>query len=257
MSTGDLKAPTVAISQAFERLGEAASRRALAWRRLAEAFYGPTDEWVVALLDGEVEPDLRLAIAWLDSDTELFDEPLAALARFVELSGPERLEAVRESLDVDYAGLFIGPAQTIPAQPYESVWMDVDVQSGQHVFGNASTAAVEAVYATYGLTRSPSHHDLSDHIATEQEFLCYLCEREAAAWSRGDLDEAKLLRTSEQEFLTGHLARFAPELCRAIQFALPQSLYSALAGYLLAFLTVESGTPYTKIVSSIWPARNS
>jgi len=254
MSAGELKEPTVASSQAFERLGEAAKRRELAWRRLAEAFYGPTDEWVVALLSGDVERDVRHAISWLDSDTELFDDALAALARFVSLHGSESPAAVREILEVDYAALFIGPAQNIPAQPYESVWMDVDAQSGLHIFGNASTAAVEAVYGSYGLTRAASHHDLSDHVATEQEFLCYLCEREAAAWSCGDLDQAKQLRASEQEFLTGHLARFAPDLCRAIQTALPESLYAALAGYLLAFLTVDSGISYTKIVSSMWPA---
>ena len=245
--------PAPGTLRAWELLHEAAGRRALGWRRLAEAFYHPDGQWTQDLLAGLIEQDLAHSVAWLDSDQELFDKPLASLRRFSEAQAELDLEAVHEALEVEYARLFIGPARELPAQPYESVWLDNDPQSGQRLFGGASTTAVEASYSQHGLVRVRSHHDLPDHIATEQEFLCYLCEREAEAWSKGDSRAAKELRAAEQEFLTTHLGRFAPQFCAAINEAAPDGAYAAFAAYLLAFLTIESGTPYVEIVGSIWP----
>lgn len=253
MGATEAPEPTPGSLRAWELLRETANRRALGWRRLAEAFYLPNGEWVAALLAGQVEKDLVHAVAWLDSDRELFDEPLASLRHFCEAQTGLQVAAVQEGLEVEYARLFIGPAQDLPTQPYESVWLDSDSQSGLHLFGGASTMAVEAVYAQYGLVRAASHHDLADHIATEQEFLCYLCEREAEAWSNGDSKSAKELRAAEQEFLVAHLGKFGPQFCAAVIQAAPDGAYAAFAAYLLALLTTESGTPYVKVVASIWP----
>jgi TorA maturation chaperone TorD len=239
--------------RAWGLLGETANRRALGWRRLAEAFYLPDGAWVQALVAGQIEKDLAHSVAWLDSDRELFDEPLGTLGRFREAQVGLPAAVVQEALEVEYARLFIGPARELPAQPYESVWLDVDPQSGLQLFGAASTKAVEAVYAHHGLVRAASYHDLADHIATEQEFLCYLCEREAAAWSSGGSESAKGFRAAEQDFLVAHLGKFGPQFCTSVVQAAPDGAYAAFAAFLLAFLTVESGTPYVKVVSSIWP----
>ena len=248
---GQPGAPAAGLRRAWGLLALAADRRALGWRRLAEAFYGPSAAWTEDLLAGRIEADLRLATAWLDSDRELFDPPLAALRRFVESEAGDPPDAVRIALEVEHARLFVGPEQ-VPAPPYESVWVDVDPDSGGHVFGGASTAAVEAAYHEHGLVRDPGHHDLPDHVATEQEFCCYLCEREAQAWRDGTPEQAKALRAAAQGFVATHLARFAPDFCAAVRAAAPESCYAAFAGFLLAHLTVESGTPYVEVVTSIW-----
>lgn len=243
--------PGIGLRQAWNSLGEAASRRALGWRRLSEALDGPNPDWIGDLITGRIEGDMRLSVAWLDSDRELFAAPLAALHRFVEsfaVTAPATLET---ELNLEHARLFIGP-ERVPASPYESVWMDVDPDSGEHVFGGPSTAAVLAVYRQHGLVEDPNHHDLPDHVATEMEFCCYLCEREAQAWRDGLPEQAKALRTAEHDFLSAHLARFAPDLCAAVQAAAAESCYAAFAGYLLAYLTVESGAPYVEVVTSMW-----
>lgn len=248
----DSVGPTAGSVRAWELLQETATRRSLGWRRLAEGFYDPDRVWLVALLAGDVDRDLRRAVDWLDCDRELFDESLGALARFVSDHGSDDPGELLENLAVDYAGLFIGPSRDLPAQPYESVWIDRDPDSGKPIFGGPSTTAVEAVYAHHGLERAGDHRDLPDHVATEAEFLCYLCDREAAAWAVGNAEDARKLRASEQRFLTDHLGRFAPLFAAAVRAASPDSVYSALAGFLVAYLTVESGTPYMDVVTSIW-----
>ena len=243
--------PAQGERRAWGLLALAAERRALGWRRLAEAFYGPSAGFTDELLAGGVEEDLRLATSWLDSDRELFDAPLAALRRFAGAQAAQASDTVGSELEVEHARLFVGPGQ-VPASPYESVWCDVDPDSGRHVFGGPSTAAVAAAYRAHGLVGEAGHHDLPDHVATEMELCCYLCEQEAKAWHDGTPEPAKALRVAQQGFLTAHMARFAPDFCAAVQAAAPESCYAAFAGYLLAYLTVESGTPYVEVVNSIW-----
>ena len=253
----DLGDPTPGLRQAWDRLGEAADRRALAWRRLSQAFYSPEAGWIEELLAGSVESDLRLATSWLDSDQELYTKSLGALHRFVDLHQECGAPAVLEELAVDHARLFVGPEEP-PAPPYESVWMDIDPMSGKPIINGPSTTAVEAAYRELGLFQSPDHHDLPDHVATEAEFLCYLCEREAAAWGAGEADQAKELRAVQQRFITAHLGRFAREFCNAVDTAGHETCYAVFASFLLAHLTIESGSPYLEVVGSIWssPDRN-
>lgn len=243
--------PSGALERAWGLLAKAADRRALAWRRLASTFYGPDPAFTGDLLAGRIEADLRLATSWLDSDRELFDPSLDALHRFVEAQAGAPPSTLHSALEVEHARLFVGPGE-VPASPYESVWCDVDPDSGRHVFGGPSTASVAALYREHGLVPEPGHHDLPDHVATEMELCCYLCEQEAKAWHDGTPEPAKALRVAQQGFLTAHMARFAPDFCAAVQAAAPESCYAAFAGYLLAYLTVESGTPYVEVVNSIW-----
>lgn len=247
---GSKEAPA-GLRQAWELLGEAAERRSGAWRRLSEAFYSPEPEWVEQLLAGSVEVDLRQATSWLDSNQELYEPSLVALGHYVERRAGSDPAAVLEELAVDHARLFVGPEKA-PASPYESVWTDVDPMSGSPIINGPSSIAVSAAYQEQGLASSPDHRDFPDHIATEAEFLCYLCEREAAAWRAGEGDLAKELRAVQQQFITAHLGRFAREFCRAVDTAGHETCYAVFANFLLAHLTVESGSPYLEVVGSIW-----
>ncbi len=244
--------PVAGSIRAWELLRETSSRRSLGWRRLAESFYYPTADWVNSLLAGDVGRDLRASISWLDSDREMFDPALDLLGRYVDSRATSKPASVQQDLEVEYSRLFIGPIREPPAQPYESVWMDRDPDSGRPIFGGPSMASVEQAYARHGLARTAEHTDMVDHIATEIELMCYLTDKEAAAWGAGDIEVAKELRSSEHAFLSEHLGRFAPEICDAVGKAASEDPYAAFAGFLLAFLAVESGTPYMEVVASIW-----
>ncbi len=239
------------LRQAWELLGEAAERRSLAWRRLAEAFHGPDGGWVADLLDGTLQADLDRAVSWLDSDQELYQAPLERLQRFVDTQTGRDPHEVELDLAVEHARLFVGP-ERVPAPPYESVWTDTDPMSGRPVIHGPSTDSVEAAYAEQGVGIAEDYHDLPDHVATEAEFVCYLCEREAEAWRQGLPEDAKALRAAQQQFLTAHLGRFAGEFCDAVDRAAPGDCYGAFVGLLRAHLTIETGTPYLEVVGSVW-----
>lgn len=247
----DSAAAGTALHSAWEMLAVTAERRALGWRRLSETFYGPNERWVDDLLSGRLAIDLHHSIAWLDNNQEWFDGPLSNLRFYTQSRASLAPGALLDELEIDYAHLFVGPDE-VPAPPYESVWLDIDAHSGRHIFGGPSTQAVEAIYNQYGVVLKPDHRDLPDHVATESEFCCHLCEQEALAWKEGAPELAKSLRAAEQEFTVNHLSLFVPNLCAALKSASPDSPYSIISDFLLAYLSVESGTPYIEIVTSIW-----
>jgi TorA maturation chaperone TorD len=245
--------PKKGLVRAWELLERTSERRSLGWRRLAEALYYPTPGWVESLLEGNVGKDLRLSTSWLDSNREIFDPPLELIDKYVIACARAEHAVVLEDLEVEYSRLFIGPSRELPAHPYESVWIDKDPDSGKPIFAGPSMSAVEQTYAIYGLRRVPEHTDMADHIATEMEFMCFLSDNEARAWGSGDVQAAKQLRSSQQQFLSEHLGRFAPQFCDAVaKAASPESPYAGFVEFLLAFLTVETGTPYVEVVTSIW-----
>jgi TorA maturation chaperone TorD len=246
------------LRRAWELLGEAAERRGLGWRRLAEAFHGPDEHWAEQLLAGTVEADVRRAASWLDSDRELYDAPLERLHHFVERQDGRDAGALAEQLAVDHTRLFVGPDDA-PAPPYDGVWVDRDQMSGRAIINGPSTAAVQAAYREQGLHPADGHHDLPDHIATEADLLCWLCEGEARAWRAGEQDQGRDLRAVQQRFVTEHLGRFAGDFCAAVEREGPDTCYAVFAGLLRAHLTIESGIPYLDVVGSIWasPDRSS
>lgn len=71
-------------------------------------------------------------------------------------------------LRVDYAALFIGPAELL-ACPYGSVYLE----KGRRLYGE-TTGAVAKIYAAAGLRVEGEGGVIPDHIAVELEFLHYL-----------------------------------------------------------------------------------
>ncbi len=238
MSQGTAREPQEAWAQI-------AKGRSLGWRTLALAFYDPTEEWVKALLDGAVTAALSEATRWLDSDRERFVAGMEMLRDFVtKQQGRDPQDVLRE-LKVEYTRLFIGPGAA-HAPPYESVYRDRDPASGMAIVQGPSAASVEAAYRQHGLGRHPSHRDLPDHVATELEFMYFLCSREQEAWEKGESRTAKELRRAQQNFLEEHLARWLPEFCGRVQNAAPVNLYLALADILPEYLAVETGVGYAQ-----------
>jgi DMSO reductase family type II enzyme chaperone len=222
-----------------------AKARSLGWRTLALAFYDPTEEWLETLLGGAVRATLSEATRRLDSNRERFAGGLKMLREYVtKQQGRDPQDVLRE-LKVEYVRLFIGPGAA-HAPPYESVYRDRDPSSGMAIVQGPSAASVEAAYRQHGLGRHPSHSDLPDHVATELEFMYFLCSREHEAWEKGESGTAKELRRAQHNFLEEHLARWLPEFCGRVQNAAPVNVYFALAGILLEYLEVETGVGHAQ-----------
>lgn len=247
-----MSAGSPASQAATRSLAEVAHRRALGWGALALGFYEPTPEWVQALRSGRVRADLTAAVSWLDVDGERFEPHLALLAAAEQQAAARPADEVHTDLSVEYARLFIGPGRAV-ASPYESVWCDTDDGEGQPLVHGPSTVQVEEVYARYGVRMAAGRHDLADHVASELEFLHFLCRQEEKAWHAGgaeDVARARSVRADGQQFLRDHLGRFLPDVCEAVGSGTVEDVYRALAGLATEFLSIETGSDYASTVLS-------
>ena len=71
----------------------------------------------------------------------------------------------KETLVLDYAGLFIGPYK-LQAPPYGSVYLDT-----AKMVNDKSTADVNNIYREFGVDVSDEMDEPADHVAIELEFL--------------------------------------------------------------------------------------
>ncbi len=238
------------FDQARAQLGHVAELRGLGWGTLALSFYEPTERWVAAMLGGEVVADFRNAIGWLDADAPLqFEGALAVLRGWAGEMRESDPAEVLQDLKVEYARLFIGAPGPMAAPPYESLYRDRD-SDGTPIVNGPSTVAVERTYGSHGLERAAGHSDLSDHVATELEFMHFLCSRERGAWQGGDVSGARELRRAQNEFISEHLNKWLPEFSERVLAATRVDVYRALATLLQDFLAVETGTGYAEVISS-------
>ncbi len=241
-----------ALERAGELLGQASERRALGWRALALTFYEPAPDWVEMIQSGLLLEHLQQATGWLDRDRERFSGLLGRLSELTNEYAAREPDELLRGLTVEYARLFIGP-EHVPVPPYESVYRDIDPSSGKPVVNGPTTIAVKSLYQRHGLRSREEHRDLPDHVATELEFLYFLCRKEAEAWRSGDLDEAKEMRRAQQTFLAEHLGRWWPSFFERLVAAKPANVYQILGEFGTAYLGVETGVAYADGLSEIYP----
>lgn len=241
-----------ALDRAGELLGQASERRATGWRALALTFYEPVPDWIDDLQSGRLLKHLQLATGWLDSDRERFAGPLQHLSELTQGYADNQPEALLHELKVEYARLFIGPDH-VPVPPYESVYRDIDPASGRPLIMGPTAIAVSALYESHGLRQPEGHRDLPDHVATELEFVYFLCRKEADAWRSGELDQAKELRRTQRTFLTEHLGRWWPSFFERLVAASPAGVYRVVGELATAYLAVETGAAYAHGLTAVYP----
>lgn len=229
-----------AAEEAREANAETARTWSLGWRTLAGAFHGPTQQWLEGLRDGAVTTAFWEATRWLGSDRERFADALETSKSFVTKQRDRDIEEALRDVKGEYDRLFIGRTGPVEAPPCESAYRERDA-AGAVMARGARTSPVQEVYRRYGMQPPLSQRDLPDNIATELEFMCFLTEREAEAWEKGEVETAKELRRAQLRFVEEHLAHWLPDFCGRVQIAAQTKLYLALAGILWEFLAVETG----------------
>jgi putative dimethyl sulfoxide reductase chaperone len=209
---------------------------------LAIGFRDPTKELAVALLDGSLESDLVDCLQRAEIGGTDIDEALRLLRglRADELA-PRPESLLLHELKVEYARLFIGP-RAPQVHPYESVYRDTPHGSGAAVLMVGPSAL--AVREAYRRVNGPGADDAAeppDHVATELDFQMCLYYMEAQAWQSHDEAAAKGWRSVAEDFATGHLCRWGPELCRDVRAKSHHAFYGALARAAIAILAKEPG----------------
>lgn len=239
-----------------------AAARADMYQLLAAGFLHPDRELAAALADGSFAADVADTAEMLADALELEDpaaRPLLGAAGALAAAGFSPAEAVAgdgaptepgadtgaetealyHELAVEYARLFIGPP--VPAvSPYETIHVDSEPDSPALLMVGPSARAALAAYREAGVNMAEGTNEPPDHVATEFEFMYYLCAKEVAALQAADADAAAW-HTRQETFISEHLAVWVPDFAVTIEADSANSFYSAIASLTRAFVLLETG----------------
>ena len=221
----------------------AASLRADMYQLLVVGFLHPDRKLAAGLVNEGFQADVAVTakeiIETLHSDSAAAIAFCAASDALADESLTSDPESLYHELAVEYAHLFIGPP--LPAvSPYESAHVDSEPGAPALLVVSPSARAVLAAYREAGLNMAEGLNEPPDHIATEFEFMYYLCSAEARAWAEGNTDEADRLRGLEESFISGHLMKWGEDFALRVEEVSTQPFYRALAAVTQAFLRLEA-----------------
>lgn len=145
-----------------------------------------------------------------------------------ELATGEYLDELRAALaGLPYPGEDLAPADEPAAEDIAAVYLalfDIGGDYGKPCFlyegehGGGRMKALDDVlrfYHYFGLRLDEDRRDRPDHLATELEFMHYLCFRETAAG--GNDSAVGSLQRAQRDFLRLHLVPFTRDVALAIE----------------------------------------
>ncbi|MBI5212445.1 MAG: molecular chaperone TorD family protein [Nitrospirae bacterium] len=187
------------------------------FRLLSACFYQPHKE---AFIQEEFFKNLEA----------LLTQAVPDAAAHVSAMGKAFMKYSEEDLLVDYARLFVGPAELL-APPYGSIYLDGE----KKVMGD-STMEVIKIYEAQGLAMDSEFNNLPDHITAELEFMYYLIFKEIEALERSETGKAIELINTQELFLNNFLKRWVKPFCGKIKQGASGEYYRALADCVSAFI---------------------
>ena len=151
--------------------------KAVLFELLSMALGYPARETAEALASGEYADALVEAVEACGLGAEVASRVAADLAGY---TGCADVEALWHELRVEYTRMFVGTPDMLVA-PFAGIWYARDVNVDPLLFVNKESMAVERAMRSCGLGRPEGTNEPLDHIATECEFLNYLCLARAGA----------------------------------------------------------------------------
>jgi TorA maturation chaperone TorD len=128
-----------------------------------------------------------------------------------------------ESLQVDFARLFVGPFHLLAA-PYGSVYLEKQ----RRVMGESTMDAIRR-YREEGLDLSGEFLDAPDHVAVELEFMHFLIVKELEALSTPDIRSASEFIEKQMGFFIHHLGAWGLEFADHVEQNASAGFYRNLA----------------------------
>jgi TorA maturation chaperone TorD len=144
----------------------------------------------------------------------------------------------------EFHNLFLVPASQY-VTPYESCFRETRIKKGKVTKGllmGKSTRQVVRFYKENGLVVSREFKDLPDHVVLELQLMGTLCQKEHAAWQKGDRSVAIEALAKEKQFLEEHVLQWIPDLCDEICDKTAMPLYQGIARMTREFLEIEHNT---------------
>jgi len=157
------------------------------------------------------------------------EKGLQEMASFIADTKDQPEKQVEQELAVDWTRLFRGVSPSYgPPPPYEGVY-------GEGA-GNPSEVlqAIMRTYHTYSVDVDEKAANRPDYIGIELDFLRYLSENEAEAWSKGQEENALGYHAAQRGFLSNHLGRWVNKF-------FDQAIEEAKTGFYRGFIHLARG----------------
>ena len=165
-----------------------------------------------------VQPTRQAIEGWCIALSGDLPDFVAPLKEVVNAAADHASEGDIEALQVEYAGLLIGPA-ALPCPPWESIYTSPARQMMQEAYNN-----VAALYAEAGLVVNRDGV-LPDHIGAELHFLALLLDR----IEHGMEQEQKTALDFADRLLDDHLNRWVGPFTQDLEQAARSAMYITLA----------------------------
>jgi anaerobic sulfite reductase subunit A len=207
---------------------------------LSRAFKAEIDEQFLRSIVA-VEPIIRsLSDSENGEESKEFEEgsrELLGFATKVESLSDSEKKSLLQDLAVEYASLFLGVGVK-HVYLVESVYLGKD-----HLLYEEPFHAVLEAYRSLGFEKAKDFAEPEDHVAVEFDFMANLCRWTAQTLEKRDVQNALAYLNLQKEFLTDHISKWVPDLCRKLDDAASTGFYKALANLTLGFISVEKEMP--------------
>jgi len=179
--------------------------RASVYKLLSQALLYPDAEFYELVASGQLAAELEACWEHIQPKGKL----PAGVHILRQHQPPDSLETLQE----EYVGLFSHTVKSTNS-PYEAM-----LGRGQaHVFQQTQCLAdIAGFYRAFGLEIALDANERPDHIGIELEFMHFLACQEAHALKEDGLEEVTLVRQAQRDFLTEHLACWAPYFLKHIE----------------------------------------
>ncbi|MDR1358941.1 MAG: molecular chaperone TorD family protein [Coriobacteriales bacterium] len=192
----------------------------------------PTPELAEALSSGAYTDALK-ELAELNGIAP--DELSLALAELAAYAGTG-VDVLFHELRTEYTHLYVG-APKPAVSPYAGIWWAREAGVEPLLFVNRESLAVERFMRSCGIGQPEGTNEPLDHIASELEFLQYLCLIRAGATLPPELpDDFSLPEAAFENFSATHFASWSKEFAEATIKEARAPFYRAV-GRMLASLS--------------------
>ena len=185
-----------------------------------------TREAAQALVDGEYADALSEAAKACSID----DDAAADAVRCLQAYVGEDADAVFHAVRREYTRLFVGTPEAA-VSPYAGIYYAEDKGVTPVLYVNTESMTVERFMKRCGVDRTAGTNEPLDHIATELEFLNYLCLVRAQAVQT----TREVPQDAYEEFYRDRFIAFAKRVCTLLRENTEEPLFSAAARMVLAF----------------------
>ncbi len=162
-------------------------------------------------------------------------ERLQSLAVVINELLKQDSKQIKSLLAEEYAKLFLGFGRLHPSE-----------SSYRTDNGSIMQEFRDKVLETYkkaGVRKIDEYKEPEDHIAVELQFMAYLCRRTIEALNNGGvIDEARKYLEIQHDFLSEHLATWAPALAKDILKNAESDFYKEVANLTTEFIKAEMTT---------------